>query len=162
VSQGALLSVQYPDIPERLPIYVALGLETRDAFLGRVLAGYNATKQINRDVLPGQRVLGVDTESVRLYLKPPIDVLSETMRDHPLRTVRGSDEEIARGLQRIGYAYLLLTRQSIRFPKPWFEYATPQFLEQFATLQYEDEKVALYKLKLEPDVIPRLQSLHSK
>jgi hypothetical protein len=147
VAQAALLSLHYAALPERFPVKVALGLETREAFLGRVLPGYNAAQQVNREILPGQRVLGVETEHVRLYLKPPIDVPTETLLDHPLRTVTGSDPEIARGLESIGYAYLLVTRDAMRYPKPWLPFSRPEFLNRFATLESDDGRVALYRLK---------------
>ena len=92
-------------------------------------------------------MLGVDTEHVRFYLQPPIDVLSETLLDHPLRNVGGSDDDIATGLERIGYAYVLASRQAMRFPQPWQAYIKPQFLDRFATLEYADNEVALYRLK---------------
>jgi hypothetical protein len=62
----------------------------------------------------------------------------------------GSDEEIAAGLARIGYDYLLVTHAAMKDSKPWFPYIKREFLSRFATLEFDDGVVAAYRLTAAP------------
>ena len=140
-----MLGIQYTNLAERIPLRVAVGLESREDFLSRAVAGYKASQHINKTIPPGKRVPGVETEHVRFYLNPPIDVITETLPDHPLRKVTGSDEDVAAALDRIGYAHLLMSRQAMHIGQT--SYANPQFLDRFGTMEYQDDEVALYRMK---------------
>jgi 4-amino-4-deoxy-L-arabinose transferase-like glycosyltransferase len=149
LTQGALSSLRFEQFPERFPIKVALGLETREEFLQRALPGYSGAQVINQAILPGQRVVGVGTEHLRYYLVAPIDVLSESLLDHPLRTIVGTDEEIAQGLINAGYAFIFVTHAQRAHPEPWYPYIHAPFLKRFATLEFDGNGTAVYKLKRE-------------
>jgi hypothetical protein len=151
VAQASLLTFMFHDLPERFPVRMALGLESREAFLDRALVGHKAARHINSAIRPGQRVLGVETERVRFYLKPPIDVASEALSDHPLATLSGTGEELANGLARHGFAWVLATHTAMKNPRPWHPYIEKDFLTRFATLEFDDGTVAAYRLKAEPN-----------
>src|SRR5205085_2994704 len=67
VAQTAAIPIQFWQIPERLPLKVALGSETTEVFLSRAIEAYPAAQYINRTFRPGEKVVGLGVEEVRFY-----------------------------------------------------------------------------------------------
>lgn len=149
VFQVAVLPILFWNTPERFPIALAFGRESREAFLDRALTGYAGVVHINRNIPAASKVLGVSTENLRLYLDPPLESLSESLLDSPLRRVSDipPGPELARTLSDLKFSYLLVSRDVLMKPAPYFPYASRQFLSEFAVLEYSDEAVAVYRLK---------------
>jgi hypothetical protein len=148
LSQGAVTSFQYWNIPERYPIDVALGRESRRAFLLRSLGGYGATQHLNAVVPPKGRVLTIGGENLRFYINAPLESLSLSLIERPLR--RAPDlkgEELAHALAEMGFTHLLFSRQDLQNPEPFYTYASPEFLREHAVLEYSDRAVVVYRLK---------------
>ena len=149
IVQPPLLALRYWNISERFPAQVAFGLESRDAFLKRVLDGYGSTKFINGSIAPGKKVIGIDTESLRFYLVPPLQTLSESTLDSPLRRLAGirSEDELARTLASMGFSYLLTSTLALKNPPDYYPFAQPDFLRNHATRVHSDEFTAVYEFK---------------
>src|SRR5262249_10162528 len=124
-------------------------LESRDAFLKRVMDGYESTMFINRSIAPGKKVIGIDTEIFRFYLAPPLETLSESTLDSPLRRVAGirSHDELARTLASLGFSYLFTSTFALKDPPAYYPFAQPDFLRNHATRVHSDEFIAVYELK---------------
>lgn len=148
--QPLVTSLQFWNIPERFPVYAALGLESHDAFLKRALPGYEAASLLNK-VTAGDKVLGVDTENVRFYLDSQLITPQLTLKTDGLRNVNGtqSPREIATELRALGYSYLFSTNTAINEKTTWYPYLMPGFLQTHATLLFKDDYSSVYKLRNE-------------
>jgi hypothetical protein len=149
ISQVALLPIFFWNLPDRFPVALAFGSESREYFLGRVLGGYAGVVHINRNISPGYKVLGVNTENLRFYLDPPLETLSESLLDSPLRRVSDipPGPELARALSDLKFSYLLIYRDVLTNPAPEYPYASKQFLSKFTVLEYSNEAIAVYRVK---------------
>jgi hypothetical protein len=149
IFQMPLLAIRYWNVTERFPAQIAFGLESRDAFLKRVMDGYGSTMFINRSIAPGKKVIGIDTESLRFYLAPPLETLSESTLDSPLRGVSGirSEDDLARTLASMGFSYLLTSTLALKDPPVYYPFAQPDFLRNHARRVHSDEFTAVYELK---------------
>jgi len=149
ILQFAIAPLQYWNIPERFPLAVALGRETRDQFLQRTLAPYSAVQYLNRVTKRGDRVLGVETDYVRFYLDAPLDTLVESTAGGVLVKARSmpADRELADMVRHAGFVYILTPRSALRTPAPWYPYLQPDFLSRFAEMEFRDSKVSVHRLK---------------
>ncbi|HLH31353.1 MAG TPA: glycosyltransferase family 39 protein, partial [Terriglobia bacterium] len=73
IVQFASVPVQFWNIPERFPVRLAFGRESRADFLKRALAGYDGAQYLNSHAVPGERIIGIDVEQTRLYLNAPLE-----------------------------------------------------------------------------------------
>ena len=141
--------LQFWNIPERFPVSVAFGRETREHFLERALGGYAAVQYLNRVMKPGDRVLGVETEQVRFYLNAALDTLADSTLDDALRDIASipPGEDLLHALDDSGFAYILTTRGALTNPPAWYPYLNRDFLSRFAILEFSDQNVAVYALR---------------
>jgi hypothetical protein len=85
--QPLATSLQYANFEDRFPVKAAFGLEDRETFLRRALHGYSAANHLNSVTKSGEKVLSVDTEYLRYYVKPRLESLSLSLRRHELRAI---------------------------------------------------------------------------
>ncbi|HEY2381322.1 MAG TPA: glycosyltransferase family 39 protein [Terriglobia bacterium] len=140
--------VQFWNIPERYPLRVALGLETREHFLDRALAGYTAAQHLNAMAKPQDRVIGAGVEQVRFYLNAPLETLEESTLHTRLREVAGAppNEALLANLRDYGFSYILATKEALQNPSGESPYLQPEFLSRFATVEFSDNRTVLYRL----------------
>jgi hypothetical protein len=144
LAQAALSPSQHWHVPERIPFRLAFGLETPANFLHRTLASYGAAQHVNRVAQPGDKVLGVMVSGVRFYFDtPPVEAFG------PRLAKPGSPstpDALAADLTRRGVTYLVVDRNGP--PRLWsYPYVAPAFLDRFATLDYADRGVSVYRLQ---------------
>jgi hypothetical protein len=151
IAQFPTNPVQFWNIPERFPVRMALGLETREHFLDRTLVGYGAVRHLNTDLKPAERVIGVGVEQIRLYLNAPLETLADASRVSKLRDVVGMppDRALLKSLRSSGFTYILTTRTALVHPTDEYPYLKDNFLADFATIEFMDAETALYRLNPE-------------
>jgi len=130
-------SIQFWNIPERFPIAVALGRETREHFLERALGGYATVKYLNEVTKAGDRLLGVDVEQFRFYLNVPLETLAGSTGGSMSRTAAGMspDERLPRRLKEARFSHILVRRGALKDPPAWYPYLKPAFLDQFTVME---------------------------
>ena len=142
VTQAALIPLMFWNIPERVPISLATGVESEEAFLTRALPMYRAVQYLNRNCLPGERVLGVRFEQMRFYLKNPLF----TPYDVGPYLKGTTMQEMAAGLAENNFDFLVLYKKSQQNKKS-FPYASESFLSQYGVLEYAVSETYIYRLK---------------
>jgi hypothetical protein len=149
IMQFPSTSVLFWNIPGRFRIRRAFALETREHFLDRALTGYAAVRRLNTLIKPGERVIGVDIEQIRLYLHAPLETWPDSTLDSRLRDVieMPPDESLLAKLRKDGFSYILVTRAALRNPPMWYPYLKPDFLTRFATTEFMDDDTVLFHLK---------------
>jgi Dolichyl-phosphate-mannose-protein mannosyltransferase len=149
VAQIVLLPLLYWRIPERFPLDFAFGREDRESFLRSKLGGYGAAKYLNASVQPGEKVLAVGFEHLRFYMKPPLMTYIEARRPGVLSRAMQlkPGEELSRILLEGNIAYVLVHPQDLLVSGPYYPYASPEFLNTYATLEYSDSETKVYRLK---------------
>jgi len=149
VLQFAAVPPQFWNIPERFPITVALGQETREHFMQRTLTPYNAVQYLNSVTKAEDRVLGVEADQMRFYLNAPMESLVESTRNSALDKTRAmpANSELADTLRQAGFVYILTSRSALAAQASWYPYLQPDFLNQFAEETFRDANVSVYRLK---------------
>jgi hypothetical protein len=147
-AQIAVSPVQYWNIPERFPIYTALGLETQTSFLSRALQGYQSSVVLNKILRPGERILGVEMEQIRFYLDGPLDSLTEAVAPAPLQFIsrQKPDDALAAALRVNGYRYILASEHSLQESAPWYPFLNRDFLQKHARRIYVEDGASLFRL----------------
>jgi hypothetical protein len=145
VTQVSLLFVQYWNLPERVPVRLALGAESRESFLARALPGYDAVRRLNSVARPGEKAIGAGADSMRFYVKPPLASMVES-RELQTLSFPPVPARVARNLADEGYAYLLVNGVP-PVEEQTYPYLTSEFLTRYATLEYGRGPVKLYRLR---------------
>jgi hypothetical protein len=101
---------------------------------------YQAVQYINRNSLPGEKVLGVGTESIRFYLQNSMSTPNEGDRYPKNVDLR----EMAASLARNGFVFLLIHERKYEHFIP---YITESFLTQYAVLEYVANNTYVYRLR---------------
>ena len=147
VAQVAVIPLMYWNIPERVPVSLALGAESQEAFLTRALPLYRAVQYLNRNSLPGKKILSVGGEQMRYYAQNPISEAHDMGPDY----LRGSTmQETAASLARDGFAFLLVykdhrpTKRRLFRPPP---YMREPFFTQYTALEYATDHTFVYRLR---------------
>ncbi len=150
IMQFPTTSIQFWNIPERFPIAVALGRETREHFLERALGGYATVKYLNEVTKAGDRLLGVDVEQFRFYLNVPLETFAGSTGGSVSRTAAGMspDERLLRRLKEARFSHILVRRGALKDPPAWYPYLKPDFLDQFTVMEFSDESTLVYRLKM--------------
>jgi hypothetical protein len=150
LAQVPLHFLQYWNIPERVPVPLAFGAETREAFLGRALGGiYDAVRHLNAAALPGEKTLTGGADAMRFYLKAPLASMSETF---DLKRICDAlpPARLAQNLLNNGYAWLLVNGEIDRNrPDP---FSSSVFLRRFATLEFQHGSGRVYRIHAEENV----------
>ena len=148
IVQPLVYSLQFWNIPERIPIALAAGREDTEGFLHRALPGYGAAEYLNTVTNPGDTILGVGTENLRFYLRAELRTRSLSLADDPLRSLSAMKpgDALAGQLERAGIRYLFVTRASTTNPSGELPYIDKRFLESHALPMFTDEFAAVYRL----------------
>ena len=148
VMQPIIMSIQFWNVPERFPVRVALGLESREAFLKRALAGYSAAKYLNTVARQDETILGVDFENLRFYLRPQLETLSITLKTNPLRTAMnlGHGAELAARLNELHYGHLFVRRTKMQDGPEIYPFLDSGFLKSHAVVEYSDDDALVFRL----------------
>jgi len=151
IAQFPTTPVEFWNIPERFPIRMALGLETREHFLDRVLVGYAAVRHLNSVVKPPERVIGVGVEHIRLYLNAPLETRADGTLVSKLSDVAGMppDQALLTRLRNSGFTYILTVRTALLNPTDEYPYLKDDFLTRFAAIDFMDAETVVYRLKPE-------------
>ncbi len=154
--QVMIIPGQHWNIPERIPLRLAFGLEDQASFLSRAAAGYAGAQYLNSVTAAGESVLGVGAERVRYYLNAPLHTLVESPHQSDLRLIGkvSAGPGLALELERRGYRYLFAMKAQVLDPPRWFPYLDSDFLSQFARLEYADRSAAVYRLIGPPTAAP--------
>jgi hypothetical protein len=134
------------NLPERVPLTIALGKETPEQFLSRTVTVYDALQFINRRASPHSRVFSAGNE-FRLYSSADIVGLLGS-RDARAMMLQGPDSELAESLDREGFDWLLVNRGPVRADEGLsaLPVLDPEFLRQFATLEFSQKGIEIYRL----------------
>ena len=148
IMQFPTLPVQFWNIPERFPVRLALGLETREHFLDRALMGYPAVSYLNKKVKPGDRVIGVGVEQTRLYLDAPLETLAGSTLVSTLNSVAAMppDQRLHRILLAGGFRYIFVTRAALQDSLEKYPYLRDEFLTRFTMPLFMDKNTLVYLL----------------
>jgi len=143
-TQLALTPLMYWNIPERFPMKMAFGQESRDSFLRRGLALYVPVQFLNKKLEPGQKVLAVGGETGRYYFK----TLMTTPFDPEIKEIEAHSNEtnLASNLIENGFRYLLIDRASWQTTVP-LPYLREPFLKQFTTSLFNNGRIEIYSLR---------------
>jgi len=149
VVQFPALTTQYWNIPERFPVGVAFGLESREAFALRTLDGYASAMYINKTATEGDRILGADVEHLRFYLDVPLTTPSLSLLDNPIRPLSEMKPgpELATAIREAGFTRLLVRTAQLRESVPGYPYFDKAFLDSYATLEFSDGSASVYRFR---------------
>jgi 4-amino-4-deoxy-L-arabinose transferase-like glycosyltransferase len=147
IVQPFIYSLQFWNIPERLPMTLAFGQEDKEAFLGRALPGYAAAMYLNTVTNRGDKILGVGTENLRFYLRAQLLTSTLSVYGDPVRNLTDAhpDSGLAASTKRLGIAYLFVTRAAIQKPLEEYPYLDKAFLQSYATPVFQDEYSLVYR-----------------
>ena len=150
ITQPLVHSNQFWNIPERFPISLALGLEEREDFLKRTLAGYAGVLYLNRVSGPERTIVGVGTENLRFYLRSQLETLPVSVQGSATRGLMNMkpDADLAAAMKRDGFMYVFTTREIMKAAPPWLPYLERGFLQSNALLEFEDDYCLVYKLRM--------------
>ncbi len=141
IAQASLIPVMYWNIPERVPLQLALGTESRDAFLSRALPNYAAVHYVNTKSPPDKKVLMVGGENLRFYVNSVLQTPYEASQ-----YLQGSTpQELASSLIQHGFTYLIVNKSSSETTLP-LPYLQEDFLANFAELEYTVSGTDIYRL----------------
>lgn len=153
ISLGAVIGVQvaltplmFWNIPERFPVKMAFGLETRESLLGRALLMYDPVQFLNRTIEPGHKILALGgEEGGRVYLNAHM----ATLFDDEFKKIfnQSTPSTLAANLIKNGFTYLLVNRTSWQSQLlPAYKLDEP-FLSRFTTLEYSANRISIYRLR---------------
>jgi len=148
VMQPVIMSIQFWNVPDRFPVRLALGMESREAFLKRALAGYSAVEYLNTVALANETILGVDLENLRFYLRPQLETLTLTLKTDPLRTTMnmGHGAGLAARLNELHYGHLFVRRTAMQNAPEIYPYLDQGFLKSHAAVEYSDDDALVFRL----------------
>lgn len=132
------------NVPERFPTRRALGIETAEAFVSRALPGYEASRYLNRVVVPGEWVIGIGFANVRFYLDPPL-VSGETAGSLTFEG-EASPRALAAAMSERGYRYLMVDTRSPAAGDA-FPFMRRDFLECCAVPKFARNGVVVYRVR---------------
>jgi hypothetical protein len=138
-AQVALIPPLFWNIPDRIPVELAFGLEKPEAFLSRALPVYNVAQYINRKVAQDEKVIVMGAANMRFYLEPPLATTFElglTLDDE-------SAPNRVNALLQDGYAYLVLNRRNAHDSSK----SVRSYLSRFATLEYSYGNIDVYRIR---------------
>jgi hypothetical protein len=148
LAQSSMISVQFWNIPDRIPVRLAFGRESPEHFLSRALPAYSAVQYVNRFTRPEEKVLGVAVANARFYFRARLDTVGENW-ELQAAVARPRGEELAAALSAMGYRYLVISgvRPGAHAGYPFLE---PSFLARFATLEFSRNGSDVYRLRAAP------------
>jgi 4-amino-4-deoxy-L-arabinose transferase-like glycosyltransferase len=131
--------------PERYPLKVDLGMETRDTFLSRTLPVYDIFSTLN--LQPGQhKVLSLGME-YRLYTKSQIFGLYFSPVIRQKVQAAKNEDELAQVLQQQGFDYIFLAPAEQRLSPKEYEVKalTSDFYHRYTKIVATNQNLRLYR-----------------
>ncbi|HYJ85600.1 MAG TPA: glycosyltransferase family 39 protein, partial [Pyrinomonadaceae bacterium] len=145
IAQASLIPLMYWNIPERVPLQLALGTESREAFLSRALPNYAAISYVNTKSPPDKKVLVVGGENLRFY----VHSLMHTPYEMSPYLKGSTPQEWASALIQNGFTFLMVNKSSSETSLP-LPYLQEDFLANFAELEYTVGVTDIYRLSEKP------------
>jgi hypothetical protein len=135
------------NIPERIPYKVALGLETPDDYLLRVVRSYSVTSYLNKHYDSDKiRVLLIAQEH-RFYLNAPAENPNTSLNLKKDFFRISTPEELTVYLKKKGFTHILIDTVSAPVTSKYaLNIINKEFLRIRAKLEFSHNKVELYKL----------------
>lgn len=127
-------------IRERIPVKVALGVETREAFLLRAMPQVAAVQHVNQVIRRGASVLGIGVDSLRFYLKAPLLSLIETV-DVGRVLAKFEGEDLEREFMRRRWHFVIRDNRS-----PHAGIIGDAWLEEHARPDYTVGEILVYEI----------------
>jgi hypothetical protein len=148
LAQVPVASIQFWQIEERYPLDHAIGRESYDQFLDRGLSGHAGVRYLNSVIKPGEKVVGLGIEQMRLYLKAPVHTMSESVEGEELKMLAamGPGQKMAAALARFSFAYVVAPVPELKNPAPFYTFLQPEFLDHFTRTVYRDSSIAVFKI----------------
>ncbi len=148
VAQIATMPLLFWQIPERFPLRLALGQESREEFLGRALPTIHAAWFLNTVTQPGERAVAVATEQIRFYLTAPLapDWDDVAFADALFRL---PPDQLATRLAGLGYRYLIVN-DYVTNPTSAKRFLQPAFFQTYTLPVYRQGAVTVYRLLTQP------------
>lgn len=150
-----LIMRQYDNLPQRFPVNYVLGRESRDAYLSRTLAVYDAFRFI--ESMPGgpHKVLSIGNE-FRLYTNLEIGSIYDTHDARVAVSSAANPAELAQQLEQSGYDTILYNQPEVEFVR--WKYVDPnpiledqEFWNTYCRLIYVRNGIYVYQFQ--PDAI---------
>ncbi len=149
--------VNIPQLQERIPFRVVLGLVSQQDYLSEQILAYDALQYLD-GLQPAPRVLSVGNE-FRLYTRAQIYGIIFSSEVRTLLLGAASEVELAQRLWDAGFEYVLVNEQE----RNWSPFYAPgavvthSFLLQYAHLEFSHNQVNVYRL-LPPGTAPSIQA----
>jgi hypothetical protein len=137
-------------VVHQVPIGVVAGIESGDAYLGRIVRSYPAWQYINAQLPPGARVLSFG--GGENFYAGRARLWSDSTLARPATWGAGRDQQAQarEALRRLGVTYLLFDQRMIQaHPPETLAVAQPEMIDRWFTLEYEDPYFRLYRLREE-------------
>jgi hypothetical protein len=145
------------NIPERVPFKVALGIESKEHYLGRVIRTYEADLYLNRQY---------DSEKIKvLLIGPEYRFYLNAVGEEPKTSLnlRGffdikTNEELSKYLKGKHFTHILIdTFAAPIIERGVLEIVNEEFLSNHAQLEFANTYSALYKLSVTEDLEQKRQ-----
>ena len=139
----------YDNLPQRLPVNYFLGRESKEGYLSRNLAVYDAFQFIDAQGNGPHRVLSIGNE-FRLYTESRIDGIYDVAEAHNIVSTAEDYDSLAKSLAKAGYDYILINQPEIDF-RLW-KYSDPypilqngDFIDLYAKLVFVKNGIYVYQ-----------------
>ncbi|MDO9085562.1 MAG: glycosyltransferase family 39 protein [Anaerolineaceae bacterium] len=143
-----LIARLYDNLPQRLPVNYFLGLESKEEYLSRNLAVYDAFQFIDVQENGPHRVLSIGNE-FRLYTKSRIDGIYDVAEAHKIVSSADNYDSLAKALEAAGYDFILVNQREIDF-RLW-KYSEPypilhnsEFINLYGKLKFAKNGIFVY------------------
>ncbi len=158
-----LILRNYDILPQRFPINYILGRESREEFLSKNLAVYDAFRYIDSQPGAPHRVLSIGNE-YRLYTKSRIDGVNDVPEAYHLLSSARLPAELAYSLEQAGYDYLLINQPGMEiwpsiYADPFPILENSDFINLYCELVFLNKGVYVYRFNVEGVHLPGINNL---
>jgi hypothetical protein len=143
VAQVPLVLPLYWQVPERIPLRLALGLEPLGHFRARAVEGQAVDDYLNQMARPGDRVLSLDTEVYRYNLEIPMERPATSTTGLNATFSLPPGRELAERLLGHGFRWVVMNPS---VEEPWQPLRRPGFLSSFAVARFSAGDETVYEL----------------
>lgn len=151
------------NLAQRFPVNYFLGRESREAYLSRTLAVYDAFRFIDSQPGGPHRVLSIGNE-FRLYSQARIDGVYDVPGAGAMLSTAQTPAALAQSLAQAGYDFILLNQPEVDF-RPW-KYSDPypilkntDFLNLYGVLAFAQNGMYVYRFEARGANLPPAQNL---
>lgn len=139
--------ISFWNIPERIPYKVALGIESPDSYLSRVVRSYSASFYLNRHYDSNKIRVFLIAPEQRFYLKAPAEYPATSLNINRDFFKINTPEELTSYLKEKGFTHILIdTVVAPIVSKNALEKINEEFLRTRARLEFARNCVELYKI----------------